>query len=120
MAKRQADLDAAVEKMLALNDASGEVRFEVTRGVTRPVWEPDDAVMGLYGLARRLGAELGLRIGHESAGGGSDGNFTGAMGIPTLDGLGVLGGNAHTLNEHILMDALVPRARLMAALLASA
>jgi glutamate carboxypeptidase len=120
MAKRQADLDAAVEKMLALNDASGDVRFEVTRGVTRPVWEPDDAVMGLYALAKRLGAELGLRIGHESAGGGSDGNFTGAMGIPTLDGLGVLGGNAHTLNEHILMDALVPRARLMAALLASA
>jgi glutamate carboxypeptidase len=120
MAKRQADLDAAVEKMLALNDASGDVRFEVTRGTTRPVWEPDDAVMGLYALAKRLGAELGLRIGHESAGGGSDGNFTGAMGIPTLDGLGVLGGNAHTLNEHILMDALVPRARLMAALLASA
>ncbi|MBO1073989.1 M20/M25/M40 family metallo-hydrolase [Roseomonas marmotae] len=119
MAKRQADLDAAVEKMLALNDASGEVRFEVERGVTRPVWEPDAAVMELYGLARRLGAELGLTIGHESAGGGSDGNFTGAMGIPTLDGLGVLGGNAHTLNEHILLEELVPRARLLAALLAS-
>lgn len=119
MAKRQPDLDAAVEKMLAMNNASGDVRFEVKRGVTRPVWEPDQAVMDLYGLAKQLGAELGLTIGHESAGGGSDGNFTGAMGIPTLDGLGVLGGNAHTLNEHILMDALVPRARLMAALLAS-
>ncbi|MDB5369121.1 MAG: carboxypeptidase [Roseomonas sp.] len=120
MAKRQPDLDAAVEKMLAMNVADGDARFEVTRGVTRPVWEPDAGTMDLYGLARRLGTELGLDIGHESAGGGSDGNFTGAMGIPTLDGLGVLGGNAHTLNEHILMDSLVPRARLMAALLASA
>jgi glutamate carboxypeptidase len=120
MAKRQPDLDAAVEKMLALNDASGDVRFEVRRGVTRPVWEPDAGVMALHALYRRLGAELGLTIGHESAGGGSDGNFTGALGIPTLDGLGVLGGQAHTLNEHIAMDALVPRARLMAALLASA
>jgi glutamate carboxypeptidase len=119
MAKRQADLDAAVEKMLALNTSDGDLRFEVKRGVTRPVWEPDAEVMALYGLAKRLGAELGLEIGHESAGGGSDGNFTGAMGIPTLDGLGVLGGNAHTLNEHILMDSLVPRARLMAALLTS-
>jgi glutamate carboxypeptidase len=73
--------------------------------------------MELYALARRLGAELGLDIGHESAGGGSDGNFTGAMGVPTLDGLGVLGGQAHTLNEHILLDALVPRARLLAGLL---
>jgi glutamate carboxypeptidase len=119
MAKRQPDLDAAVEKMLALNNAGGDVGMQVTRGVTRPVWEPDAGTMGLYGLAKRLGAELGLTIGHESAGGGSDGNFTGAMGIPTLDGLGVLGGNAHTLNEHIMMDSLVPRARLMAALLAS-
>jgi glutamate carboxypeptidase len=119
MAKRQADLDAAVEKMLALNTSDGDLRFEVKRGVTRPVWEPDAEVMALYGLAKRLGAELGLEIEHESAGGGSDGNFTGAMGIPTLDGLGVLGGNAHTLNEHILMDSLVPRARLMAALLTS-
>ncbi|EHM03341.1 peptidase dimerization domain protein [Acetobacteraceae bacterium AT-5844] len=119
MAKRQPDLDAAVEKMLAMNDTSGEVQFAVKRGVTRPVWEPDAAVMELYGLARRLGGKLGLEIGHESAGGGSDGNFTGAMGIPTLDGLGVLGGNAHTLVEHVMMDSLVPRARLMAALLAS-
>ena len=117
MAKRQPDLDAAVQKMLALNETAGDVQFQVTRGVTRPVWEPDHGTMELYSLARRLGAELGLDIGHESAGGGSDGNFTGAMGVPTLDGLGVLGGQAHTLNEHILLDALVPRARLLAGLL---
>ncbi len=119
MAKRQPDLDAAVEKMLALNDNSGDVGFAVTRGVTRPVWEPDGGTMDLYAQARAIAAELGIDLQHESAGGGSDGNFTGAMGIPTLDGLGVLGGLAHTLNEHVLIDALVPRARLMAGLLSS-
>ena len=56
---------------------------------------------------------------HGSAGGGSDGNFTGAMGIPTLDGLGVRGADAHTLNEHIEIDSLAERGRLMAGLLAT-
>ena len=65
--------------------------------------------------AKQLGAELP----HASAGGGSDGNFTGAMGIPTLDGLGVRGADAHTLNEHIEVDSLAERGRLMAALLAT-
>ena len=51
--------------------------------------------------------------------GGSDGNFTGAMGIPTLDGLGVLGAGGHTLGEHLLVDSLVPRGRLLAGLLAT-
>jgi glutamate carboxypeptidase len=52
-----------------------------------------------------------------SSGGGSDGNFTGAMGVTTLDGLGVQGALAHTLEEHVLVDSLVPRAKLMAGLL---
>jgi glutamate carboxypeptidase len=52
-----------------------------------------------------------------SQGGGSDGNFTGAMGIPTLDSLGVRGAGLHTLNEHIQVDSLTERARLMAGLL---
>ena len=60
-----------------------------------------------------------MDLPHESAGGGSDGNFTGAMGIPTLDGLGVIGAGIHTLNEHIRVQSLVDRGRLMAALLAT-
>ncbi|HWX48941.1 MAG TPA: M20/M25/M40 family metallo-hydrolase [Roseomonas sp.] len=119
MAKRQADLDAAVERMLALSSNSGDVALEVTRGVTRPVWEPDANTMALYRTAQGLAGKLGLTLGHESAGGGSDGNFTGAMGIPTLDGLGVQGGGIHTLQEHLRVDSLVPRARLFAGLLAS-
>jgi len=117
MAKRQADLDRGVEKMLALSGTNGDVTFKVTRGVTRPVWEPDTGTMALYEKARGVAKQLGIELSHGSAGGGSDGNFTGAMGIPTLDGLGVRGADAHTLNEHIEIDSLVERGRLMAGLL---
>ncbi len=119
MAKRQADLDRGVERMLALSGTSNDVSFKVTRGVTRPVWEADAGTMALYEKARGVAASMGLDLPHGSAGGGSDGNFTGAMGIPTLDGLGVRGADAHTLNEHIEVDSLAERGRLMAGLLAT-
>jgi glutamate carboxypeptidase len=119
MAKRQADLDKGVEKMLALSGTSNDVTFKVTRGVTRPVWEPGGATMALYEKAKGIAKGLGQELPHGSAGGGSDGNFTGAMGIATLDGLGVRGADAHTLNEHIIVDSLAERGRLMAGLLAT-
>ncbi len=117
MAKRQADLEAGVARMLALQAAAQDVTLAVTRGVTRPVWEPDSGTMALYEVARGIAGRLGFAIPPQSSGGGSDGNFTGAMGIPTLDGLGVAGGGAHTLDEHIAIGSLVPRARLFAGLL---
>ncbi|MGJ5177065.1 M20/M25/M40 family metallo-hydrolase [Bradyrhizobium oligotrophicum] len=119
MAKRQADLDRGVERMLALSGTTDDVTFKVTRGVTRPVWEPDSGTMALYEKARDIAEQLGLSLPHGSAGGGSDGNFTGALGIPTLDGLGVRGADMHTLNEYIEIDSLAERGRLMAGLLAS-
>jgi glutamate carboxypeptidase len=119
MAKRQQDLDRAIARMLALSSSSNDVRFTVTRGVTRPVWEPDAKVMALYETARGVAQGFGYDISSESSGGGSDGNFTGAMGIPTLDGLGVQGGGAHTLDEHIVVESLATRGRLFAGLLAS-
>ena len=119
MAKRQADLDRGVEQMLALSGTTNDVSFKVTRGVTRPVWEPDAGTLALYEKARGTARELGTELPHGSAGGGSDGNFTGALGIPTLDGLGVRGGNGHTLEEHIEVDSLAERGRLMAGLLAT-
>jgi glutamate carboxypeptidase len=119
MAKRQEDLDRGVARMLALGASSNEVQFKVTRGVTRPVWEPDAKTMALYDVARRVAQGLGFDIPPQSSGGGSDGNFTGAMGIATLDGLGVQGANAHTLDEHIVIDSLAVRGRLMAGLLAA-
>ncbi|MGE0416986.1 MAG: M20/M25/M40 family metallo-hydrolase [Acetobacteraceae bacterium] len=118
MAKRQEDLDRAVERMLALRASSNEVQFQVTRGVTRPVWEADAKGMALYEVAKEIAHHLGYHINPQSSGGGSDGNFTGAMGIPTLDGLGVAGAGAHTLDEHIQIDSLAYRGRLMAGLLA--
>jgi glutamate carboxypeptidase len=119
MAKRQEDLDRGVARMLALSASSNDVRFKVTRGVTRPVWEPNGKVMALYDMARGIARGLGYDVSSQSSGGGSDGNFTGAMGIATLDGLGVQGAGAHTLDEHIVVESLVYRGRLMAGLLAA-
>jgi len=118
MAKRQADLDSGVARMLALtkgDDESG--RFIVTRGVTRPVWEPNGRTMALYEVAKRLARQIGVDLPHESSGGGSDANFTGNLDIASLDGLGVCGAGAHTLQEHILVDSLPQRAKLLTGLL---
>ena len=117
MAKKQEDLDHGVQSMLALNDSESEIKFNVSRGVTRPVWEPDDGTRALYEQAKSLAADLGFDLPACMAGGGSDGNFTGAMGIPTLDSLGVQGAGLHTLNEHIEIESLATRGKLMAGLL---
>jgi glutamate carboxypeptidase len=119
MAKRQADLDRGVARMLALSASSNDVQFNVTRGVTRPVWEPDAKVMALYETARGIALGLGYDITPQSSGGGSDGNFAGALGIATLDGLGAQGAGAHTLDEHIIVASLAHRGKLMAGLLAA-
>ncbi|MGR3496629.1 M20/M25/M40 family metallo-hydrolase [Citreimonas sp.] len=117
MAKTQALLDEGVQRMLALNDPEAEVVMEVRRGVTRPVWEPDQpGTMAMLKLAQEIAGEIGFEMSGASAGGGSDGNFTGALGLPTLDSIGVRGADLHTLNEHIHVDSLVERARLAAAL----
>ena len=117
MAKRQTDLDQGVERILALSATADDVVFTVTRGVTRPVWEPNAATLALYETARQLASSIGFAIGHQMSGGGSDANFTGAMGITTLDGLGVGGGGQHTLEEHIDIESLALRGRLLAGLL---
>lgn len=117
MAKTQADLDRGVAAIEALQGEADGVAFTVTRGVTRPVWEPGPGTMQLYDLAKGLAADIGFQLGCGSAGGGSDGNFTGAMGVPTLDSIGVRGKGLHTLTEHIEIDSLAERARLAAGLL---
>lgn len=119
MAKRQADLDRGVARMLGLRSTVSDVSLAVTRGVTRPVWEPDARVLALHATAEGIARRLGFALPHQSSGGGSDGNFTGAMGIPTLDGLGIRGAMAHTLEEHVQVSSLVPRAKLFAGLLQS-
>jgi glutamate carboxypeptidase len=118
MAKKQEDLDDGVQRMLALQGTKNGVEFVVERGVTRPVWKPDTpGTAKIFEVAKDIAKELGFEMKGRSQGGGSDGNFTGAMGIPTLDSLGVRGAGLHTLNEHIQVDSLTERARLMAGLL---
>ncbi len=119
MAKRQEDLDRGVAAMLGLRPTGNDVQFKVERTVTRPVWETDERTMALHRHAQRIALRLGFDIPAQSSGGGSDGNFTGAMGIATLDGLGVAGDGFHTLGEYINVESLARRGKLLAGLLAS-
>ena len=119
MAKRQGDLDEGVARMLALSNTERDgTGFAVARGVTRPVWEAGEDTLRMFGVARDVAAATGMELSHGSAGGGSDGNFTGADGIPTLDGLGCHGAGFHTLDEYIEVASLAERATLMAGLMA--
>jgi glutamate carboxypeptidase len=72
----------------------------------------------LYCQARALAAELGFQLDEAATGGASDGNFTSALGIPTLDGMGAVGEGAHAIHESILLEHLAPRTALLAGLLA--
>jgi glutamate carboxypeptidase len=104
--------------MDGLAGVRSDVRIEVERGPVRPLWTAQPGTMALYERARRIAGEIGFDLPHAQHGGGSDGNFTGAMGIATLDGIGVMGGGAHTHEEHVLVSSLVPRATLLARLIA--
>jgi glutamate carboxypeptidase len=117
VAPNEAIFDEVRERMLALAGEADGVRIVVEPGPVRPLWRPHEATMELYEKARVLAAEIGFELRHGSFGGGSDGNFTGALGCATLDGLGVDGAGAHTFEEHLLISSLVPRCRLFAELL---
>ncbi|WP_158970140.1 M20/M25/M40 family metallo-hydrolase [Chachezhania sediminis] len=118
MAKTQELLDEGTDWLLGLAGERNGVTFEVERSVVRPVWEPElPGTMDLYAKAKALSEELGYDMPHASTGGGSDANFTGALGIPSLCSLGVKGAGLHTLNEHIDEDMIIPRTRIMAGLL---
>ena len=77
------------------------------------------ASCGCSGTAQKLARELGVEMEESLTGGGSDGNFTAALGVPTLDGLGGVGEGAHAANESILMDRIADRTALIAKLLAA-
>ncbi len=94
-----------------------EARLAIEGGINRPPMERAMA-KDLYRLARKLGRQIGIEVSEAGTGGGSDGNFTASLGIPTLDGLGAVGDGAHALHENILIRELPRRAALLAALLA--
>jgi glutamate carboxypeptidase len=117
-ANTRADAERVAAALKAARPYIAGAKVEVTGGFERPPLERTAAVVRLFETARRVAAEIGVALEEGSAGGGSDGNLTAALGVPTLDGFGAVGDGAHALHEHVEIDALVPRAAVIAGLLA--
>lgn len=115
-AARAAEMRGLERKFHALRPILRGAKLEVRGGFNRP---PMERKVGapLYARARALSREMGLSLGEAFVGGGSDGNFTAALGVPTLDGLGAVGEGAHSPDENVLIRALTERAALLAGLL---
>lgn len=109
---------ALEQKLHALRPILPGAKLEIRGGISRPPMERKNSA-ALYRHAQVLADEMGLELGESFVGGGSDGNFTAALGIPTLDGLGGVGEGAHAPHENILLRALPARVALIAGLLAS-
>jgi glutamate carboxypeptidase len=107
------------KKFRRLRPFDARCSIEVTGGLNRPPMERSGGIVKLYRTAQKLASELGVEVEESLTGGGSDGNFTAAIGIPTLDGLGGVGEGAHAANESILVDRIADRAALIAKLLAT-
>ena len=116
-AERLADARALERKFRSLKPFDSRCAIEVSGGWRRPPMERSPATARLFRKAVELARELGVELKESLSGGGSDGNFTAAMGVPTLDGLGAVGEGAHALSESVLMDRLADRAALIAKLL---
>jgi glutamate carboxypeptidase len=126
-AEAEAEIDLRVSTVQDAREMEAKIRslrpqldgseVEVSGGVDRPPLERSAGVQALYRKARGLAGKLGFELGEGSAGGGSDGNFTAALGIPTLDGLGAVGDGAHARHEYTLIREMPRRAALMARLL---
>ncbi len=122
-----AEVDVRIAKMsdgprierrfASLKAADKRCALDVTGGINRPPMERTRGTVRLFTQARALAAELGFVLNEASTGGASDGNFTSALGIPTLDGMGAVGEGAHASHESILLEHLAPRTALLAAML---
>ena len=116
---RMKDATQIEKRMRRLLPINRQCSVEVTGGVNRPPLERTAGVAALFAKAQAIARDLGWNLGEAAVGGGSDGNFTGALGIPTLDGLGGVGDGAHATHEHILIPELPRRAALLAGLIAT-
>ncbi|HLK62176.1 MAG TPA: M20 family metallopeptidase [Bryobacteraceae bacterium] len=116
---RLKDAPALEKKFRSLRPIDRRCSIEVTGGLNRPPMERSAGIVKLFRTAQTLAKELGVEIEESLTGGGSDGNFTAALGIPTLDGLGGVGEGAHAANESILIARIADRTALIAKLLAA-
>ena len=116
--QKMSDAERIDRKFRALKPKNRKCRLEITGGVNRPPMERSAGTAALLETARSLAREIGWKLEETAVGGGSDGNFTAAIGIPTLDGLGGVGDGAHAVHEHVLLEALPRRAALITGLLA--
>ena len=111
------DAERMERRFRSLRAVDRQCRLEITGGLNRPPMERTSGTVALFRRAATMAAGLGFHLQEAATGGGSDGNFTSALGIPTLDGMGAVGEGAHAAHESILLDALVPRTALLAAMI---
>ncbi len=116
---KKADGPVMERKVKALKPVNRNCKLEITGGVNRPPLERTKAVAALFATAQKVAGELGFTLQEIAVGGGSDGNFTAGIGVPTLDGLGAVGDGAHAAHEHVVAAALPRRAALLAGLIGS-
>jgi glutamate carboxypeptidase len=116
---RLKDAAAVDRKFRALRPVDTRCAIEISGGLNRPPMERIPGTVQLLHKAQALARELGIELDESTVGGGSDGNFTAALGVPTLDGLGAVGEGAHALNESILVDRIADRTALLAKLVAA-
>jgi glutamate carboxypeptidase len=116
---RRADGPRIARRFAALTPADKRCTLTVTGGINRPPMERTHATVRLYQRARTLARAIALDLPEAASGGASDGNFTSALGIPTLDGMGAVGEGAHAAHESILVAHLAPRTALLAGMLLS-
>jgi len=114
---RLRDVERLDRRFRSLRPVDRHCTVEVTGGLNRPPMERTPGTVNLFRCAATMANGLGFQLQEAATGGGSDGNFTSALGIPTLDGMGAVGEGAHADRESILLDALVPRTALLAAMI---
>jgi glutamate carboxypeptidase len=112
-----AEMEKVTSQIKALKPVLPGTRVEATGGFDRPPMERNEQMLQTFMQAREIAARHGIDLKEAGSGGASDGNYTAALGTPTLDGLGPVGDGAHSEREHILIESLVASATLIAALL---
>jgi glutamate carboxypeptidase len=114
---QMAEIDRVTAAVQGLQPVLAGARLEIDGGLNRPPMEHNMMMVKTFEQARRLAAGIGLTLEEGSTGGGSDGNFTAALGTPTLDGMGAIGDGAHAAHEHVIISSLADRAALLATIL---